>query len=298
MATRHELLDEIEFFQTFKGVVQGFEEISTLKMKKIRAGVIQTRDFLDRLSHVYFQVKAAHGRKIEKLLEEEKKKKKKGPGGKAPVIILKKKKPLYIFLSANTKLYGEIISKVFGSFKKALADVGDEADIMIIGRVGRGLFTEAGLTKPYLYFEIPDLDSKPSDLRQIAFHLVQYEHVVVFHGQFDTILTQNAHATSVTGDLSIQKSDPAQEVAMDFLFEPTLEEIVTFFETQVSSLLLNQAVSEGALARFASRIRAMEKALEKTNEIAAQLNQRWRRARKAEVNKRQTEKMAGYSLWK
>lgn len=301
MATRHELLDEIAFFQTFKGVVQGFEEVSTLKMKKIRSSVVQTRDFLTRLSHVYFQVKAANQKKIDRLLAADNKKKKKKGRGKAPLVLEKKKQPLYVFLSANTKLYGEIIAKVFDNFQEALAKAGDKADVMIIGRVGRTMYKEAGLTRPYLYFEIPDLDARPQDLRQVAFHLVQYEHVVVFHGKFDSILTQNAQRSSVTGDLFIEGGGQAggakREVAMDFLFEPNLEEIVRFFETQVSTLLLNQVVNEGALARFASRIRAMEKALERTNEIEYDLNLKKRLLKKSTENKKQTEKMAGFSLW-
>lgn len=290
MATGKQITADQEFLAGFKNIVQGLEEISTLKMRRTRTHVVEMRVFLNLLSKVYFQVKAADEKRQKELLAVGKKKKIQHEVVTEEGKSRKKTRPLYVFLSANTRLYGDIIQKVFTRFKEALDKRRGEVDIMIIGKVGRTLYNESGLTIPYLYFEIPDLDAKQADLRQIAYHLIQYESVLVFHGRFENILNQKSYISSVTGDYALTSGQEDVKAA-NFLFEPTFEEIKTFFETQVSAILLNQVVSEGALARFASRINAMEKALEKILEMEEDLRLRRRIFKKSLDNKKQIQNL-------
>jgi F0F1-type ATP synthase gamma subunit len=44
------------------------------------------------------------------------------------------------------------------------------------------------------------------------------------------------------------------------MFEPSVEKILMFFETQIFASLFDQAVHESQLAKFASRILAMDRA--------------------------------------
>jgi len=71
-----------------------------------------------------------------------------------------------------------------------------------------------------------------------------------------------------------------------------------FFESQILSMLLNQTVSEGKLARFASRIKAMEFAQNNIEKKLSILSYRERRLRSMGMNKKQLQLFAGRSLWR
>jgi F0F1-type ATP synthase gamma subunit len=58
-----------------------------------------------------------------------------------------------------------------------------------------------------------------------------------------------------------------------FIFEPTLEKIFHFFETQIMANLFSQTLLENQLARHASRVNAMEEALGHIEEESKKLHQ-------------------------
>ena len=78
-----------------------------------------------------------------------------------------------------------------------------------------------------------------------------------------------------------------------FIFEPVLEKIFHFFETQIMANLFSQTLLENQLARHASRVNAMEAALLHIEEESKKLN-RVRNAIKHQLqNKKQLETIAG-----
>jgi len=83
----------------------------------------------------------------------------------------------------------------------------------------------------------------------------------------------------------------------DFIFEPSLEKLLNFFETQVFSSLFKQTVTEAELARLASRIKAMEQAIVFITTRMENLSSAQRRAKRNLENRKQLERVAGISLW-
>jgi F0F1-type ATP synthase gamma subunit len=300
MRNKQILKNDIDLNQSLSMLMQAFQEISVMKMQKARLSVLNSRQFLEKLTEVFYDVKESYRKQIVALAKKKKKK------DLAEFSALdKNNKTISVLLSANTKLYGDIINKVFSLYKESVMK--DNSDLLIIGRLGKELFDESGINKQYLYFEIPDNDVTVDDIKSIVYHLVNYKRINVYYGQFENVVNQKPIVANITGDrqrLGNDKSFFYSQTASGgsvsqrwFLFEPTLKKILQFFETQVFSSLFRQTVSETQLARYGSRITAMEEALTHIESQAKNLYTEKNRLKHFTENKKQLEVMSGISLW-
>jgi len=101
---------------------------------------------------------------------------------------------------------------------------------------------------------------------------------------------------NVSGNQELELDGKKREV-MHFLFEPSLEKILAFFETQIFTSMFKQTVHESHLSLFASRINAMESALQNITSQLIILGSEKRRTKKLMDNKKQLERVAGRLLW-
>ncbi len=302
---------EVALLSSLGIIAQVYQESSILKIRDVRSSVLNTREFLNKLSVIYYDVKTANTKRIAQLLEEKSKhaqhitkedeKKLKDADKMAPAQVQPKAKTLIVFISANTKLYGEIIRDVYDLFINTLKNEKD-ADIMIVGRLGEKLFKEGGNTRQHLFFEIPDTNISPEELKPIIFNIVKYEKVIVFHGKFNNLMNQTATVSNITGQALFEQGNIATLTEEDkitkFLFEPSLETIVQFFETQIFAALFRQTIHESELARYSSRVTAMEEALQSIKKREKKLIQDRRRLKRIGDHKKQVERFAGMKLWK
>src|SRR3990167_3327468 len=88
-----------------------YEEISIMRIQRIKTSVLKTRNFSDELSKVFFDVKSSY---VNKLIEMRKKRVTKNTP--LPTNLTKNNKEALVLLSANTKLYGDIVPRVFNLF--------------------------------------------------------------------------------------------------------------------------------------------------------------------------------------
>src|SRR5438270_13619868 len=119
---------------------------------------------------------------------------------------------------------------------------------------------------------------------------LQYEKVYVYYGKFGNVVRQSPISTSITGE-DIFETETIMQVPREdrFIFEPTLEKIFHFFETQIMANLFSQTLLENQLARHASRVNAMEEALVHIEEESKKLNQIKNRLKHQSQNKKQLE---------
>ena len=285
MPTQYSIQSDIDLINALKTVTQVYQEIAVMKMQNVRGSVLITRDYLSKLSEIFHDVKRSYNKELKKLLEKEKKK----------TTHLQKEKKLSILLSPNTKLYGSIVYKVVRHF---IEDVKrNDDDITIIGRLGRELFIQEEMTRQYTYFEISDSDIRMDDLRAIISHIASYDKINVYYPKFENIINQTSSTSNISGDDQIIQGENLNYRERAYLFEPNLETILTYFKTQMISSLFKQTVHESQLARFASRIRAMEEALDNINDRSKELYAEQNKIHKQIENKKQRERLSGISLW-
>lgn len=291
MSIKSKLTEDFEAANSLRFLAQAYEQISVVKMQQIRRSVLKTRDFLDRLADVFVDVRGSYKDKILELI----KKKKNTTGVTSFSTLTKNGKSAAVLISANTRLYGSIVYQIFDTFSKFIKEQ-KGTDIVIVGKIGKELF-EAVDKRSYEYFELPDNDVSFAQLESLIGKILNYQKVTVFYGQFINVLNQSPKALEITGEQSLDDRITEQERKLHFLFEPSLENILNFFETQFFTSSFKQTVNETQLARYASRIDAMEQAMVSIDKRIKNIKYLKLRAIKDAQNKKQQQTIAGISLW-
>ena len=288
MFTKKETVREIDFLNTLKEILETYEEIAATRMARIRTSVLGSRDFLLEINAIFQQVKSSYQAQIEMLMR---KKKIKDPT--KLTFIKRNGKTLYIFVSANTGLYGDIIKKTYDVFIDNLKK--SPGDVVILGKLGVEIFKADKVAIPYTYFDFPDNKIDNAILKKITDHIIQYEKVLVFYEQFNTVISQSPIVTNISGDpLPWEKGGlPAK-----YFFEPSLQKIMEFFEKEIFGSIFQQTVFESELAKFAARMVSLDYATDNTKDGLREVILQKNRIKHQEDNKRQLEKFASMKLWK
>ena len=288
MVTKKETVREIDFLNTLKEILETYEEIAATRMARIRTSVLGSRDFLLEINAIFQQVKSSYQAQIEMFMR---KKKIKDPT--KLTFIKRNGKTLYIFVSANTGLYGDIIKKTYDVFIDNLKKA--PGDVVILGKLGVEIFKADKVAIPYTYFDFPDNKIDNAILKKITDHIIQYEKVLVFYEQFNTVISQSPIVTNISGDpLPWEKGGPQAK----YFFEPSLEKIMEFFEKEIFGSIFQQTIFESELAKFAARMVSLDYATDNTKDRLREVILQKNRIKHQEDNKRQLEKFASMKLWK
>src|SRR5258706_2743951 len=110
---KKDLEQELDLTDNLKSLATAYEQISVMKMQEIRGSVVQTRTFMAGLSDLYYAISSSYRKQLQQLLEEQKKAKEKGMTDPR---FKKNGREAYVLLSANNKLYGDIVPKTISLF--------------------------------------------------------------------------------------------------------------------------------------------------------------------------------------
>lgn len=294
MPQRKIIVENLEALNSLKDLAQSYEEIAVIRMQKIKDSVLKTRDFLADLSDVFVDLKSSYNREVKDLLAKRK------TGDKTILPLLQKNgKTLMVYLSSNGRLYGSVTQKTYKLFIQDLKKPeGQASDLMIIGSAGKEMYETSSDPRPFTYFDIPDIGVDLGHIKQLMQKFLQYEEVHVYYGKFDNVINQTPIGTSITGE-NIFESEVIETINREdkFIFEPILEKIFYFFETQIIANLFSQTLLENQLARHASRVNAMEEALLHIEEESKKLTQQSNNIKHQLANRKQLETISGIALW-
>lgn len=271
---------EITQLHDIRDLVTAYQEIAANQMQIIRAEVLKKREFLTDINTLFAEVLASYKHEILKLAE------KNQTADPNSLSVLKRNgKTAFVFLSANTGLYGDIIRKTFDTFMTDMKATSPSPDVIIIGELGKGMF-ESVSKNPYTYFSFSDQTVDTTELTKCVAFLLQYETIYIYHGKFDSVVTQSPTKVNVSGGFDTSEQTDAV-IEKKYFFEPSLEKIVSYFESEIFTSLVEQALHESALAKFASRMVALEQAVDNVKGKVLQKQQEALRIRHYIANKKQ-----------
>lgn len=289
MQNRKQIENNIKLIASLKRLATAYEQISVTKMQRARGGVLSSRDYLEELVKVFNHVKSNYNEQVVKLLE-----KKHNDGSVTYSTLNKNGKSIAILLSTNSKLHGDIGRKVFHLFLDNLKN--NNPDVYIIGKVGKELYEGLEMKKEYSYSDFPEATKEQEFLSPFSELLEQYETVTVYYGKFVNVLTQSASTTNISGAEAIGDA-AGDERKTHYFFEPSLETVLQFFESQIFSALLKQTLHESSLSNDASRIQQMELALVNIESSSQKLINAKRKIKKRAENAKQIQRLLGRKLW-
>lgn len=262
-------------------------EIALIKMRKIRSDVLANRDFLTSLQEVFAQVQSAY---LEQLVQNYK---------GVPLSKITKEKvsvlqhngmTVCVLISANTRLYGGILKETFTQFIAEVKQTRSEATI--IGRAGLSSFQDELGRAPVTYFDFPDDRVDRKQLGIIISHLVQYDAVKFFYPTYKNVLVQIPQMMEISAQEPLGMLPKVKK--KKFHFEPSLEEVMAFFEQEIFATYFEQTIREAQLAKFAARASSMDRASENITGQKRTILSFERVLLKRLANKKQISAMAAY----
>lgn len=275
--------EELEFLADFAEFVDAAQHIASLRIRKMKRGVVAKRDFAKEMAILFSQVKQSY------LLDVAS-----ADSQNADLAFLKKNgRTAYVLLSSNSSLYGEIVHKTFEFFTRFFDPT--KADAVIIGKFGKNLFEMKYPGIEYTFFEFSEQRVEPENFRWVIEHLVRYEKILVFYGEFQSLIKQNPTMVSISGDQI--EIETAEEEKTRYLLEPTPENVLIFFETQILAAIFEQTLYEAQLAKFASRMLSMHYIHENIQRRKDEALFEILRLEHELFNKKQLDRLAGSRLW-
>lgn len=286
MASLRELENDLEIIKSIQGLATSYQEIATLEMNRIKETVLKTRKFLDGVAQVYNHAKSAYISQFRVKNEQEKE------------ILLKQfpfikrnGKKILVFLSANERFYGGLILNIFNEISK---DLKKGYDLAVVGEIGKRLIQRANISNKTFFFYLDDDHPTEHQIRAIFKTISQYEKIVVYHGEFETAVLQKPAKTDISGGITLEE-EPRE--TRQYLFEPSPEAIMEFFEKEIINSLFHQSIFEHQLAKFASRLITMYQAKENAKKLTKKLNQKFKNIKREIENKKQLSTISSFRLW-
>jgi len=286
MLTLRQIKENLEALSTIEIITRVYQEIAQIRMNEIRQEVLSNREFIEALSQLYHEIKSGY---LSSLQEKKLKRKE----WEKISFIKRNGRKVAVFLSANQFFYGTLILDIWHKLLSYLAT--HKADLVVIGKIGKYLTEKSGIKEKIWYFELDDDSPKKEEVKKILDFIKNYEEIIVFYGKFTSALFQRPVQENISGGVSWGgKLGKVKK----YLFEPSPEEILEFFETELISAFFHQVILEHRLSRYAARMVAMYQSTENAKEMKKKLKKIQRKLERQLLNKKQIDLFTGFALWK
>lgn len=244
MSTVKQIQSQLEDSLSLKMVAQSYTEIAALKLEKIRAGIEKNRLFFQEITEVYHVVNVeAAKRKIQ---------------------IRPKKGTISILITSNHHFYGGLEKDLVKFF--IANTVKFPTDRIVIGQTAQEFLRSFNFLSPYQQVVLKEDLPEAQELRSLVSKIISYAQIMVYYCRMHSVLTQGPHVVDI-----VQKPHEYylkdQALKINYIFEPELDLMVNFFETQVAMLLIEQTFLESELARTAARLTSMDQSQLMADEI-------------------------------
>jgi F0F1-type ATP synthase gamma subunit len=145
----------------------------------------------------------------------------------------------------------------------------------------------------YMIFE----NDQPSreDILYFLTRTHAFDEVHVFYPRFKSVFNQSTARQDITYTPPIEE---AQKRKVEYIFEPELEKMLEFFETQVRYLLFNRIIMETELARASARVMKMNSAEQRAGDLIEEQQRMLEKEVASLSTKRLLETFAGFTKWK
>jgi len=259
MSAITDIKEQISDLTTFKHISAAFTEAAAVKLKNIREAFQRNDRFYEEINHIYHLVEM----NAKKMNLDYKK-------GQTP----QKTKRMFVALTSNQRFYGSLNLEIMKIFIR-----------------------DSRLE----YKRLPLKSDLPNETEMAQFLKMteNYDQVRIFYGKFVSFLKQEVGITDITRKIALEEKKKAElEDEIHLLFEPEIDKMIKFFDTQVRQTLFKRVILETELARTAARLLAMSQAEERTDTEIRQKKTILRKVSRSFTNAQLLETFSGIKRWK
>lgn len=239
--TTKQVLEKIEAGEGLKTLAESYTEIASIKLKQIRDDVERNTAFFEELTGIYSVVKQIASKNNLK-------------------VNFKTKDTISLILTSNYRFYGNINTKLSDAFYKQIQSY--PSDLLVIGNTGQHLLKQLQRTKNATYIALKKDTPNEAELQTLARYIQPYNRILVYYSQFKSVVVQLPTVKDITQtNATIGKNNVSGlSDNLGFILEPEIAEMLVFFDSQITALLLQEVFLESELSRTASRLIAMDQA--------------------------------------
>jgi len=288
MGKNKKFTEELNTLNNMLNVVETYQEIAAMRMRRVKKSVLNSREFLVDLNNAFKAVTFAY----EEYLKRVNKTKETGE------LLGKNGRDVLVLMSANMGLYGDIVRRTFYLFQEDVMKNPPDTDIVIVGKVGLDLYKNSELRfKKHTYFDLSDSGVDPEHLKPLLDLVLQYSQIKVYHGFFKSVLSQVPTQTLVTGEAANLEENYEKEGNIMFMFEPSVEEVTKYFEHEVLSSVFEQVTFESNLSKFSSRMVSLYSSSDNIKNSLKKVDFAMKKFNHKVFNSKQISRLSSLSMW-
>jgi len=274
--------DQINDLMTFKHISAAFTEAAAVKLKNIRDAFNRNARYYEEINFIYHLVEMnAKRMQMERIKSQ----------------IERKSARLYIAFTSNQRFFGSINTEIMNTFIRDSEP--SEIEKMIIGVTGKAYVRSTGQKFSYKEMDFKKDLPAEDEIAQFLKMTENYDQVRVFYPKFISFLKQEVGVTDITQKIALRdskKNEKTKEIHL--LFEPELDKMIKFFDTQVRWLLFQRIILESDMARTAARLLTMSQAEERTDFEIKKKKADLRKVVRSFTNAQLLDTFSGIKRWK
>ena len=266
-------------------ITKAMKMVAAAKLRKSQESIIQMRPFAKKMNGLLQNLSADQSN---------------GQGWYS--VVREEKKVLIVAISSDRGLCGSFNSSVFKATIKLIEEKYSKQNqqknvtILPIGKKSAEFFTKRNFpiinTYSAIFHELSF--EKVSDAGQFLmdqFRQGEFDKIEIVFNEFKNVATQILRIEQLLPVLPLKVDKKAE--AVDYIFQPNQEEIITGMIPKSLKVQLFKAVLESNASENGARMTAMDKATENAGELLKDLRLTYNRTRQAAITKEILEIVAG-----
>ena len=268
MANLKEIRNRISSVKSTMQITSAMKMVSAAKLKKAQDAITAMRPYANKLTELLQGLSAS--------LE--------GEGGSVYTQENDSDKTLVVAITSNRGLCGAFNANIIKGANKFLETNG-AADFVTIGKKGDDVLgktntiiaNESKVFDDLTFSNVADIAQKLMDLYAEG----TYGRVVLIYNRFKNAATQDVMTEQFLPIVAQEQEETSAEV--DFIFEPSKEEIVSQLIPKSLKTQLYKAIRDSFASEHGARMTAMHKATDNAGALRDQLTLTYNKARQAAI---------------
>ncbi|MDM1072490.1 ATP synthase F1 subunit gamma [Empedobacter brevis] len=273
MANLKDIRNRITSVGSTMQITSAMKLVSAAKLKRATDSIVQLRPYADKLRELLQNVSSTLEVQVGGALTEER----------------EVNKVLLVIINSNRGLCGGYNSSIIKKVNALLADelAGKEVELLTIGKKAYETFKKS----QSIYKNASSIwdNLNFADVAEIADDLVakfeegQFDQIRIIYNQFQNAavqIVQNEQFLPVVLDKTEEKANTAE---LDYIFNPSKEEILKDLIPQTLKTQLFKAVLDANASEHGARMTAMHKATDNASELQKNLKIQYNKARQAAI---------------
>jgi F-type H+-transporting ATPase subunit gamma len=264
-------------------ITKAMKMVSSSKLRRAQERILRSRPYAQQMLRVFNSLATRTETARHVLLQDQ-------PG----------QRPLLIVITADRGLAGSFNANVIKGAAEFITaqprDTGREVALALVGRKGRDFFNRRGFDVRYEEIGLFQ-NVKWTHAQAIAntaikeFLAPEIGSVYLVYNQFKSIMSQQVVIERLLPIAKLEQE--SSEAAVDYLFEPSPEELLDTLLPFHVAVQVNRALLESSAAEHAARMTAMDSATRNAREMVDRLTLYMNKVRQASITREIIEIVAG-----